>query len=181
MLRTHRAGRGAGGCAGWGLVSRNGRGPGVPPTPELRGRGPHLGAQQASWARVGGAVAILSSPAPPVWEGPSRLPLLISLASLLCPQDPRGLEGWGAALEGRGLAWELSSLPGLSGQGDRPLLLSRSSPRPLPPASPDLPSLRGADPVWPPLLLPTLSPYILLDHLEVPPVSLGISVPHQQP
>ena len=44
-------------------------------------RGPHLGAQQASWARVGGADALLSSPAPPVWEGPSRLPLLISLAS----------------------------------------------------------------------------------------------------
>ena len=31
-------------------------------------------------------------------EGPSRLPLLISPASLLCPQDPRGLDGaleWG--------------------------------------------------------------------------------------
>ena len=37
-----------------------------------------------------------------VWEGPSRLRLLISLASLLCSQDPCGLEGalkrWGAGL-----------------------------------------------------------------------------------
>ena len=44
-----------------------------------------------------------------VWEGPSCLPLLISPASLLCPQGRCSLE---RALEGRGLAWELSSLPG---------------------------------------------------------------------
>ena len=50
----------------------------------------------------------------------------------------------------------------------------------LPPASPDLPGLRCADPVWPPLLLPTQSPHILLVHLGVPPVSLGIRVPHQR-
>ena len=39
MLRTHRAGKGSGGCGGRGLGSRNRRGPGVPPTPGLRGQG----------------------------------------------------------------------------------------------------------------------------------------------
>ena len=89
----------------------------MPPIPGLRGREPHLGAQQASWARVGGANALLS-----------------------CSS-------------------------GLGG--------------PLPPASPDLPGLRGTDPVWPPPLLPLLSPHILPVHLGVPPVSLGVRVPHQ--
>ena len=64
-----------------------------PPPLVSEGRGPHLGAQQASWASVGEAIALLSCPAPPVWEGPSYVPLLISLASLLCPQDPRSLDG----------------------------------------------------------------------------------------
>ena len=39
LLRTHRAGKGPGGCGGWGLGSRNRRGPGVPPTPGLSGQG----------------------------------------------------------------------------------------------------------------------------------------------
>ena len=47
-----------------------------------------------------------------VWESPSGLTLLIFLASLLCSQDQCS---WGVGeegdLEGRGLAWELSSLP----------------------------------------------------------------------
>ena len=145
------------GLGGWGLGSGNRQGPGVPPTPGLRGRGPHLGAQQASWARVGGAVALLSSPAPLVWEGPSRLPLLISPASLLCLQDQCGCGG----------AWRMGDQPGSSGgspcpsgRGNCPPLLSCSSGLggPLPPASPDLPGLRGADPVWPPLLLPLCPP-----------------------
>ena len=38
-----------------------------------------------------------SAPLPLLPEGPSRLPLLISRASFLCPQDPHGLEG---ALDG---------------------------------------------------------------------------------
>ena len=73
------------------------------------GGGPGLGAQQASWALVGEANTLCSSPAPAplVLEGPSLLPLLFSprRASLLCPQDPRGLEG---SLAGRG--------PGLGAQ-----------------------------------------------------------------
>ena len=72
------------------------------------GGGPHLGAQQASWVRVGGADALRSSPPSLVPEVLSHLPLLISLASLLCPQDPLSLEG---ALEDGGPAWELSRLP----------------------------------------------------------------------
>ena len=65
-----------------------------------------------------------SAPHPLLLEGPSHLPLLVSPASFLCPQDPCGLDG---ALEGGVLAWELSRLPGLSGPGDCPPLLSRSS------------------------------------------------------
>ena len=108
--------------------------------------GPHLGAQQASWAQVGMADALLSSPAPPVWEGPSRLPLLFSPRLLsYAPKDPQDLEG---ALEGRGLAWELSRLPGPERAGQTP-----SAPGgPLPPSSPGLPGLPpmppGAHVVW---------------------------------
>ena len=87
----------------------------------------------------------------------------------------------------RGL-WRAGDWPGSSagspGQVGQAISLftSPAPPRgPLPPTSPDLPSLRGADPVWPPLLLPSLSPYILLVHLGVPPISLGVRVPHQQP
>ena len=39
-----------------------------------------------------------SAPLLLLWQDPSRLPLLISLFSLLCPQDPHSLDG---ALEGR--------------------------------------------------------------------------------
>ena len=43
MLKTHRAGKGPGGCRGWGLGSRNRRAPGVSPTPGLRGQGTSSG------------------------------------------------------------------------------------------------------------------------------------------
>ena len=39
MLRTHRAGKGPGGSGGWGLGSRNRRGPGMSPTSDLRRQG----------------------------------------------------------------------------------------------------------------------------------------------
>ena len=61
MLRTLRAGKGPGGCGRWGLDSRKSRGPGVSPPLVSEGRGPHLGAQKASWARVGRANALSCS------------------------------------------------------------------------------------------------------------------------
>ena len=177
MLRTHRAGKGPGGCGGWGLGSRNRRGPVVPPTPGLRGQG-HL-----TWepSRLPGLKWVGLTPSSPLLllpEGPSRLPLLISLTSVLCPQDPRGLEG---AL-GRG--YQPGNSAGSPAQVGLAITLCSSATPPrrsLPPASPDLPSLRGANPVWPPLPLPFQSPHVLLVHLGVPPVSLGVRVPHQWP
>ena len=44
MLRTCGAGKGPGGCVGVGLRLKEQKGPGVPPTLVLEGRGPHLGA-----------------------------------------------------------------------------------------------------------------------------------------
>ena len=78
MLSTHRAGKGPGGCGGWGLGSRNRRGPGVPPTPGLRGRGTSPGSPAGFLGSSG------QGKRPPLLlllEGPSHLPLLISLAS----------------------------------------------------------------------------------------------------
>ena len=126
---------------------------------------------------MGGAITIHSSPTPPTGPLPPASPDF--LASPLCPQDQcsRG-EGW--ALEGRGLAWELSRLRGLSGPGGRHLFLSCFHGGSFLPASPDLPGLRGADPVWHPLLLPPQSPHVLPVHFWVPPVSLGVRVPHQR-
>ena len=148
----------------------------MPPTPVSEGRGPHLGAQQAPQDRVGGANALLSSLAPP--DGSSRLPLLISPVSLLCPQDPHSLDG---ALEAGYWLGSSAGSPGLVGQA----IALRSSPtppgRPLPPASPVLPDLRGANPGWPPLLLPPLSPCVLPVHFRFPPVSLGVRVCHPWP
>ena len=72
-----------------------------------------------------------SAPQPLLPEGPSRLPLLISLASLLCPQDPRGLEG---ALEGgTGLGAQQAPWPKWARQSpSTPLLLLPESPSHLP-------------------------------------------------
>ena len=75
------------------------------------------------------------------------------------------------------MSWSSAGSPGQVGRAIT-LGSSPSPPRgPLPPTSPDLPSLRGADPVWPPLLIPPLSPYVLLVHFGVPPVSLGVRIP----
>ena len=207
--RTHTAWRGFGG-QGTGLEAQQA------PIPEWVGQSP-------------------SAPHPLLLDGPSHLFLMTSPASLLCPQDPCGLEG---ALDCRGPAWELSRLPGPQWAGQSPstpLLLFPQGPshlpllffpRPpsyapkdpcgldgaleqgnrlgssagcqapvgqvitlcssptlpresLPPASPDLPSLRGADLVWLPVLLSPQSPYVLPVHSGVPPISLGIRVPQQ--
>ena len=46
----------------WGVGLRlKERGPGVAPTPGVRGQGTYLGAQQASWAGAGQAITLYSS------------------------------------------------------------------------------------------------------------------------
>ena len=128
MLRTHKAGKDPWGCVGWGLVSRNRRGPAMHPRLVSEGRGPHLGAQQPSWARVGRANSLLSSTAALVWGlGGSLPPASLDLPSL--PPMPLGTTWFGGGLEGRGSAWELSRFPSPSGPGDRPPPLSHSSGR----------------------------------------------------
>ena len=93
-----------------------------------------------------------SSPLPLLPECPSRLPLLISQASLLCPQGPRRP---GGGFGGQGISLGAQQAPGAH-VGRAITLPSSPAPPggPLPPDSPDLPGLRGTDPVWPPLLLP---------------------------
>ena len=93
MLRTNRAGKGPGGCEGWGLGSRNTRGPGVPPTPGLRGQGTSPGSPAGSLCLSGRGIGPLL-----LLEGPSCVPLPFSprLPSY-APKDPCDLEG---ALEG---------------------------------------------------------------------------------
>ena len=129
MLRTHRAGKCLGGCGGWGLDSRNRRGPGVPPTPGLRGRSTSPGSPAGS----------------PCPNGQGNHPLLLSCSSCRAPPTgllppvssdllglppmPPGPTQPGGGLEGRGSAWELSRLPSPSGPGGCPLLLSCSSRR----------------------------------------------------
>ena len=102
---------------------------------------------------------------------------LISPAPLLCPQDPYGLEG--ALEEG----YRLVSSAGSRIRAGQTITLCSSptfSGESLPPAFPDLPGLRGTNPVGPPLLLSPQSPYMLPVHFGVPPISLGVRVPHQR-
>ena len=145
-----------------------------PPPLVSEGRGPHLGAQQASWARVGRANALLSSPAPLVLKGPSSLPLLISPASFLCPQDQCG-QGWWEP-------WRAGDQPGSSAGSPGPsgwaiALCSSPNPPGGPLRLPLLISLASGAPMWPPLLLPPQSPHILPVRLGVPPISLAVRVP----
>ena len=178
MLRTHRAGKSPGGYVGWGLGSRNRRGPGVPPTPGLRGWGTSPGSPAgflgSSWW----------SKCPPLLSSSGLWwPLPPASPDLPCypPVPPVSCVAW------RGL-WKAGYQPGnLAGSPARvgqavALHSSPALPRvSLPPASPDLPGLRGTDPFWSPLLLPPQSPYVLPVHFGVPPVSLGIRIPHQPP
>ena len=117
MLRTHRAGKGPGG----GLRLKEQKGPRCVPYP-LSQRAGDLTWEPSRLPGLEWAGQMPSSPLLLLLKGPFCLPLLISLASLLCLQDPRGLEG---ALVGRGSAWELSRLP-------VPEWARRSSPAPLP-------------------------------------------------
>ena len=180
MLRTHRAGKGRG---GWGLGSRNRRGPGVPHTPGLRGQGTSPGSPagflgSSGWGKCSSLLSCSSWRAPPAclsssppglppmpsrtqsawrglggrgdWSGSSAgslcpsgwgsRPLLLSCSSGRTPPAclswspcspscaPRTHTAW-MGLWREEPAWELSRLPGPSGPGDCPLLLSCSSRR----------------------------------------------------
>ena len=142
MLRTHRAGKGPGGWGG-GLRLREQKGPRCAPHP---------------WSQMAGALTwepsklsgpewagqLPSAPLPLLLGGSSHLPLLISPASLLCPQHSHSLNG---ALEG---GYRLGSSAGSPARVGQAIAL-RSSPtlpgESLLPASPDLPGLRGINPV----------------------------------
>ena len=117
----------------------------------------------------------------PVREGPSHLPLQFSpWPPSYAPRTNAAL-GEVGTLEGLGPAWQLSRLPGLSGWGKRPPLLSCSFRRAPPtclsssPQSPGCPSCLAS--TSPPPCVPLFLPV----HLGVPPVSLDIRVPQQQP
>ena len=137
-----------------------------PPPLVSEGRGPHLGTQQASWAQVGGANTLLSSPAPPagVWERPSLLPLLITPASSYARRTHVAWMGFWSGEK------QLGSSAGSPARVGQSIALCSSPALPgesFLPASPDLPGLKGADPVWPPLLLPPQPSYVLPVHSGV--------------
>ena len=127
MLRTHRVGKGPGGCGGWGSGSRKRWDPGMPPTPGLRGQGTSPGRpagflDSSGWDKC-----------PPLFSCSSGLGGPLSPASHnlpgLPPMPPRThAEG---TLEGRVLAWELSRLPMPEWVGQLP-----STPLPLLPECP---------------------------------------------
>ena len=185
LLRTHRAGkgRGGGGFGGWSSSSTEQKGPRHASLWSQRVGHPHLGAQQASWAQVGRANALHSSPAPPVPEVPSHLPLLVFAASLLSPQDQPSLEGTSGGV-GPGPRAGQTSLADWAGE-TLGLLPTDLSPQ-------------GSLQVWeplPPLSHPSGAPVLSGLHLSSPlspvtsyrftwgvlPISLGVRVPHQSP
>ena len=123
MLRTHRAGKGPRGCGGWGLGSRNRRGPGVPPHPWSHR------AEDLTWerSRLSGLEWAEQSPSSLLLllqsgRGPPTCLSWSPWPPSCAPKDPCALKG---ALEGRELAWELSRLP-------RPEWVGQSPSTPLP-------------------------------------------------
>ena len=120
---------------GWGLGSRNRRGPGMPPTPCLRGQGTSPGSPAGFLGSSGrGKCPLLSCFSSPGGPLPPASPVL-PLASFLSPQGR--CSGGGVGREG---PWRAGDRPGSSagslapsGWGKRPLLLSCSSRR-APPA-----------------------------------------------
>ena len=120
-----------------------------------------------------------SAPLPLVPEGPSHLPLLLS--PWPPSYAPRTHVAWMGLWSG---GYRLGSSAGSLARVGQVITLCSSPALPresLPSASPDLPGLRGTDPVWPPLLLPPQSRCVLPVLSGIPPVSLGVRVPHQWP
>ena len=101
-----------------GLRLKEQKGPRRAPHPWSQRAGDLTGSPAGFWGSHAWGTRCLSSPAPPVCEGPSPLTFLISLPSLLCPQGPT----W----PGGGL-WRTGDRPGSptgslcpSGQGNCP-------------------------------------------------------------
>ena len=129
MLRTRRAGKGSGGCGGGAYAQGTQGAQACPPPLVSEGRGPHLGAQQASWARVGGAVPLHSSATPPGWLLPPSTPDLPGLLPM--PPGPTW-PGWGFA-EGICLGAQQAPRPQWARRSpSAPLLFFQESPSRLP-------------------------------------------------
>ena len=161
MLKTHRAGKGPGDCGRWDLGSRNIRGPGVTPTPGLRGQGTSPGSPAGFLGLSGqGKHPPLLSFSYSLWSGKAP-PTCLSSSPQPPSYAPRtnaaGREGW--ALVDRGPAWELSRLPVPEWAGQSPstpLLLLLDGPSCLPllislaSGAPILSGLHFSSPLSPP-------------------------------
>ena len=136
----------------------------MPPSPVIRGWGTSPGSSRAFLG---------------LSQQGKRTPLL-SRFSQMAPSASPALPGQGPMKIGGVFGGQEISLGAQQAPrvqvGGEDALCSSPPRRRLLPASPDLPGLRDADPVRPPLLLPPQPPHVLLVHLGVPPVSLGIRV-----
>ena len=181
MLRTHRTGKGPGGCGGWGLGSTEQKGPRCAPYAWSQRAGdftwePSRLPGLSGWGKCPPLLSCSSSPGGPL---PPASPDLPSLPPM--PPGPMrpGLVG---SLEGRGSAWELSrvTVPKWTGQSpSAPLLLLLEGPSCLPllisPASgaPILSGLHFLFPPQSPHVLPVGSSTCLLGRQGPPPVAGG--------
>ena len=150
------------------------------PTPGLRGSGTSPGSPagflgSSGWGKCPPLLSCSSclgiGRAP---TGGSLLPASPDLPGLTPVPPGPTKPGWGFGGGGYRPVSSTGS-PGRVGQA----IALHSSPTPPRGPLPDLPGLRGTNPVWPPLLLPPLSSHVLPVHLGFPPISLGIRVPHQ--
>ena len=160
MLSTHRAGKGPGGCRGWGSGSRNRRGPDVPPAPGLIGRGTPPGSPAAFLGLSGWGKHPCSFPAPLVLE--SHLSPASAVLSWPPSYVPRINPARRGPLRVQDPVRELGKLPRPIGQGKRwacsSLIRAPGGPFGHGNLSPPQPPLRGAGPVGSPLLQPPQSP-----------------------
>ena len=114
-----------GAVGGWGLGSRNRKGPDVPPTPGLRGQGTSSGSPAGFLGLSGqGKCPLLLScssglggPLPPASPDLPSLP----------PMPPRTSVAWSGLWRAGDQPGSSAGSPGPSGWGNRPPLLSRSS------------------------------------------------------
>ena len=130
MLRTHRAGKGPGGCGRWGLVSRNRRGPAVLPTPGLRGQGTSPGSPASFLGSSG------QGKRPPILSRSSQMapPACLSWSPWPPSFAPRNHEAWMGLWRGdTGLGAQQAPQPKWAGQSpSAPLSLFPESPSCLP-------------------------------------------------